>query len=703
MSHLFSLLFVIPSLFLPLNNSLCFDSPKNNINLENNTYQVSVKKSKKQDTNSNSNYKDNEIVVTLTGDYSELYRNDKDSIIEVFDKEKSLVKLNEATCITNYDNISEVTLVVPLENKGSDKVYEAIEALKSNKSVSYVGPNFINKEMYTPNDPELINQWSISDSYSNIGAELAWDTTCGNKRVRVGIIDGGITNHEDLLANRVEGYDFVNNNTTTNESSLASHGTHVAGISSAVANNSKGISGIAPNVSVVPLQCKNSDGSYTSSTAVSAINYAISLWGTEKQISVLNYSISGFGKDTTVLNAVKSFPGLFVWAAGNNGDDVDDYTNITSFNCDNIISVGAMNSSLQRASFSNYGYGVTIYAPGVDVLSSINTSNYVSWDGTSMAAPHVTGTAALLYSKYPNLKVGEIKHSIVESGTNHTINTPHGNYSVKYLSVNGALTKAPTLATSSYAYLRLSVTGKSGSTWSVKIINDNNNSVHVAYNAKMCFDDDAKNFKNLVHVQEINVSANSYKIVSISENYMATSITAAIAFSDSSIGKRYISYADGLSQNGETYSTNRVRNNYQTQTLNFPNATSYPAYLSLQVVGRTGFIFYNWKIRITNNTNRLVYVSYNSKMCFEADGKAFTLSDIVNTYISSNGYIDVTISSNGFADYIAASARFSYYGFDLRRVTYANGLGQNGGVNSIGTNNHSLVRYLQNGGNVHES
>lgn len=202
MSHLFSLLFVIPSLFLPLNNSLCFDSPKNNNNLENNTYQVPVKKSKKQDINSNSNYKDNEIVVTLTGDYSKLYRNDKDSIIEVFDKEKSLVKLNEATCITNYDNISEVTLVVPLENKGSDKVYEAIEALKSNKSVSYVGPNFINKEMYTPNDPELINQWSISDSYSNIGAKLAWDTTRGIKRVRVGIIDSGITDHEDLISNK---------------------------------------------------------------------------------------------------------------------------------------------------------------------------------------------------------------------------------------------------------------------------------------------------------------------------------------------------------------------------------------------------------------------------------------------------------------------------------------------------------------------
>lgn len=461
--------------------------------------------------------------------------------------------------------------------------------------------------------------------------------------------------------------------------------------------------GIASNVTVVPLQCRNNSDEFYSSTVVSAINYATSLWGTDKQISVLNYSVSGFGTDTTVLNAAKNFPGLFVWAAGNQGVDVDDYTNISNFNRDNIISVGAMDISLQRADFSNYGYGVTIYAPGVDVLSSVNTNDYDYWSGTSMAAPHVAGTAALLYSKYPNLTVGEIKRSIVESSTSRTINTPHGNYSVKYLSVNGALTKAPTLVTSNYAYLRLSVTGKSGSTWSVKIINDNSNSVHVAYNAKMCFDDDAKNFKNLVHVHEINISANGSKTVSISENFMATSITAAITFSDSSTGKRYISYADGLSQNGGTYSTNRVRNNYQTQTLNFPNAASYPAYLSLQVIGRTGFIFYNWKIRITNNTNGLVYISYNSKMCFEGDAKAFTLSDVVNTYILSNSYIDVTISNNGFADYIAASARFSYYGFDLRRVTYANGLGQNGGVNTIGTNKHSLVRYLQNGGNVHES
>lgn len=276
-------------------------------------------------------------------------------------------------------------------------------------------------------DTRLNSQWGLIGS-NGINATDAWDITTGSSSVRIGVIDSGINAHVDFESNLLSGYDFYNNNDLTTDN-IGGHGTHVAGIIGAYGNNTLGVSGVSQRVSLVPLQTAYDtagSGNHYTEDIVEAITYARNLWGTEQQISILNYSISQFGVNTTVLSAVQNSPGLFVWSAGNNGDNVDGFSNSAKFNLPNLISVGAIDSSAQRASFSNYGTNsVSIYAPGVSILSTVSTNNYEYWNGTSMAAPHVTGVAALMLSCNPDLPASQLKKLILNSADTITITVPN--------------------------------------------------------------------------------------------------------------------------------------------------------------------------------------------------------------------------------------------------------------------------------------
>ena len=303
---------------------------------------------------------------------------------------------------------------IQLNEKNKSLVLEVIKELEKLDFIKSASPNYIIEPSYIPSEPNINSLWGI-DYYDGINCYDAWDIERSKSSVRVGVMDTGIATHEDLDV--AQGYDTYNENNITNDD-LDSHGTHVAGTIGARIN-SIGICGVAPNVTLVPLQITHTDPDdgdqkAYSTDAVEAIEYAINLWDTEERISILNYSFGGFGTDTTVLSAVKDYPGLFVWAAGNDGDDVDSFTNISQFRIRNLISVGAINGNRQKWTDSNYGYYVDLFAPGVSINSTV-PGGYAYKQGTSMAAPHVTGVAALLLSYNSNFSASAIKQIMIET------------------------------------------------------------------------------------------------------------------------------------------------------------------------------------------------------------------------------------------------------------------------------------------------
>ena len=221
---------------------------------------------------------------------------------------------------------------------------------------------------------------------------------------------------------------------------------------------------------MVPLQAANTENRFYESDAVEAILWAEEKWGTAEQIDIINYSVGGFGERTAVREAVRNYHGLFIWSAGNNSKNVDTLVSINgSFDLPNLVSVGSLTSLETRSDFSNYGVNsVNIYAPGSNILSTTPISlcseivrdtrwgerlaceciwsnqenedgvwewvpvsthidtGYHSMSGTSMAAPHVAGGAALILSVNPTLTGVDLKNIIIDSADNITITVPNG-------------------------------------------------------------------------------------------------------------------------------------------------------------------------------------------------------------------------------------------------------------------------------------
>lgn len=262
----------------------------------------------------------------------------------------------------------------------------------------------------------------------------AWDLTTGSHTVYVGVIDSGIyAAHQDLV-NRVNtrlSRCFTNDFDTALEDATG-HGTHVAGVIGAQRNNSVGIVGTCWDVQLVSLRVAKQDGHNDLEKVISAIKYAESVG-----IPIINCSI-GFTCTAEEVEtdyaeyiqelrtAIADYSGLFVTAAGNdnNNNDVKPYYPSAFNDLPNVISVGASNKRDQRyyehdgeGGGSNYGATtVDIFAPGVDILTTRETvTGTRSFDGTSVAAPFVSGVAALLLSLHPNLTAANLKTFILQS------------------------------------------------------------------------------------------------------------------------------------------------------------------------------------------------------------------------------------------------------------------------------------------------
>lgn len=331
----------------------------------------------------------------------------------------------------------------------------AIEALYRSGAVEYAEPDYKVKAEVVPDDPAFDLLWGLNNTGqtggvpdADIDAPEAWDTATLGKGVIVGVVDTGVDySHEDLAGNMwqnpgeiaadgidndgngwvddIYGIDTVNNDSDPFDDN--NHGTHVTGTIGALGNNGKGITGIAWETKIMALKFLDASGSGFNSDAIEAIGYALSMKNKLGYLRmILNNSWGGGGYSQALYDAIQTAQNegvLFLAAAGNEGRDTDLYPHYPSgYDLDNIITVGASDQKDQppvlfgTASWSNRGCtSVDLSAPGDNIFSTLPFNQYGFNSGTSMATPHVSGIAALIWSKYPNQNWRVVKSALLNS------------------------------------------------------------------------------------------------------------------------------------------------------------------------------------------------------------------------------------------------------------------------------------------------
>ncbi|MCL2717570.1 MAG: S8 family serine peptidase [Lachnospiraceae bacterium] len=318
--------------------------------------------------------------------------------------------------IFQCDNNKIDIILITLIDKNKEMVYQEIEKLLTNHNVVFAEPAYLCESYLIPNDPEYRFLWGLN----KIEAPSAWDYTTGDTNVVVGVVDSGIDyTHLDIKdnlwvsQNGFFGWNFADNNSDSID--RTGHGTHVAGTIGAVGNNAIGITGVCWNIKVASLKIGNH--AFSIAAGIAAIDYA-----NKNNISILNNSWGGRDYSNSLKYAIGQYKGIFVASVGNNGLNNDYYPDYpASYDCENIISVAASDQNNELTSFSNFGaVSVDIAAPGTNILSLTLNNGYDYSRGTSMAAPHVAGAAALLKSYLPDLTIANIKNIILSSVDRNT-------------------------------------------------------------------------------------------------------------------------------------------------------------------------------------------------------------------------------------------------------------------------------------------
>ena len=263
-----------------------------------------------------------------------------------------------------------------------------------------IAPNYIYHALEVPNDPDYPKQWNLR----SINIEGAWDNAKGNG-VTVAVIDTGISQVIDLKDTKfVKGYDFVSDRVDATDDS--GHGTHIAGTIAQSTNNQYGVAGIAYEASLMPLKVITAEGGGTITDIAEAIRYAA-----DHGADVINMSLGGSGDSSVLREAIEyayKKGVVIVAAAGNSNSSSAAYPS----RYPHVIAVGALDATGVKAPYSNFGAGVDISAPGGLTLNGdpaggilqntidpeTGASIFTSLQGTSMAAPHVAGVAALVKS-----------------------------------------------------------------------------------------------------------------------------------------------------------------------------------------------------------------------------------------------------------------------------------------------------------------
>ena len=332
-----------------------------------------------------------------------------------------------------------------------------MQLLAQDDEVELVEEDVMLRATATPNDTQYSSQWHYYEATGGLRAPAAWDNATG-QGVVVAVLDTGYRPHADLNANILPGYDMISDSFVGNDGNgrdsdakdpgdwvdagecgngyppsfqgSSWHGTHVSGTIAAVTNNNNGVAGVAYNAKVVPVRVLGKCGGYTSDIAdgiIWASGGAVSgVPANANPADVINMSLGGSGSCSSVtqsaINTARNNGTVIVIAAGNDNDNANNYN---PGNCSGVVNVASTGRNGGRAYYSNYGTSVDVAAPGGamnsandsnGILSTYNTGNttpgsdsYGYSQGTSMAAPHVAGVAALIKQAKPAATPDEIE------------------------------------------------------------------------------------------------------------------------------------------------------------------------------------------------------------------------------------------------------------------------------------------------------
>ncbi|MCG7564542.1 MULTISPECIES: S8 family peptidase [unclassified Pseudoalteromonas] len=407
------------------------------------------------------------------------YKDNSNQLMSISDADMSPAMMNARaqSFVKNFKSKKKASLQTKYVRKMAlsnhhvmrvDKTLTAAEAqslmqeMASTGNIEYIEIDQMLQPFATPNDPRYSDQWHYFESAGGINAPAAWDKSTGNGVV-VAVLDTGYRPHSDLNPNILQGYDMISNLSVANDGggrdsdardpgdavsanecgythsarSSSWHGTHVAGTVAAVSNNGQGVAGVAYDAKVVPVRVLGKCGGLTSDIADGII------WASGGSVSgvpananpadVINMSLGGQGacSSTTqsAINTARANGATIVIAAGNSNANS---ANFNPGNCSGIINVASVGRNGGRAYYSNYGSNIDVAAPGgaqsfandpEGILSTYNTGSntpssdsYAYSQGTSMAAPHVAGVAALIKQAKPTATPDEVE-SILKSTT----------------------------------------------------------------------------------------------------------------------------------------------------------------------------------------------------------------------------------------------------------------------------------------------